>query len=163
MRKIRIDLGVEITFEDHIRIYPRIPDKGKNSVEITDDYAVKKGVHAAIGRIKYSTMDEQDKELEDGMLIYIKPAIYGDEPRDVLHYAKAHPDFPHESTTDQFFSESQFESYRKLGCYTIDTICGEERKELKQTEFVQKAIAHAYEEPSTTRQWFPAWLNRRLF
>jgi len=26
--------------------------------------------------------------------------------------------FPHESTGDQFFSESQFESYRKLG-YTL--------------------------------------------
>jgi hypothetical protein len=27
----------------------------------------------------------------------------------------ANPDFPHESTTDQWFTESQFESYRSLG------------------------------------------------
>ena len=26
-----------------------------------------------------------------------------------------HPDFPHQSTADQFFDEAQWESYRKLG------------------------------------------------
>ena len=30
-------------------------------------------------------------------------------------YATAHPTFPHESTADQWFTESQFESYRSLG------------------------------------------------
>jgi len=33
----------------------------------------------------------------------------------VLSYAVSHPTFPHESTANQFFSESQFESYRALG------------------------------------------------
>ena len=37
-------------------------------------------------------------------------------------YAVAHPDFPHESTVDQFFSESQFESYRALGFELTDTV-----------------------------------------
>jgi hypothetical protein len=31
--------------------------------------------------------------------------------------------FPHESTADQFFSESQFESYRMLGAYTMEKLC----------------------------------------
>jgi hypothetical protein len=34
---------------------------------------------------------------------------------DVLSYAVSHPTFPHETTANQFFSESQFESYRMLG------------------------------------------------
>jgi hypothetical protein len=34
---------------------------------------------------------------------------------DVLQYRAAHAAFPHESTSDQWFGESQFESYRKLG------------------------------------------------
>lgn len=94
-------------------------------------------------------MDGQD--IPDGILIYLKPAIYGTEPRDVLQYAKAHPEFPHESTTDQFFSESQFESYRRLGCHAIDTICGIKRQEHRLSSFVQKAISHAYE-PGKTLQ-----------
>jgi hypothetical protein len=34
---------------------------------------------------------------------------------DVLSYAMSHPTFPHETTSNQFFTESQFESYRMLG------------------------------------------------
>ena len=42
-------------------------------------------------------------EAEDGVLIYIKPACYGDEPRDIYEYFKSNKAFPHESTKDQFF------------------------------------------------------------
>lgn len=38
----------------------------------------------------------------------------------VLSYAIAHKTFPHESTLNQFFSESQFESYRALGYEIAD-------------------------------------------
>jgi hypothetical protein len=34
-----------------------------------------------------------------------------------------HKDFPHESTADQWFSESQMESYRALGSHIIGKIC----------------------------------------
>ena len=60
--------------------------------------------------------------MEDGTLIYLKPAFYGREPMDVVNYARTSPTFPHESTVDQFFSESQFESYRALGSHVIDEI-----------------------------------------
>jgi hypothetical protein len=36
----------------------------------------------------------------------------------VLSYAAVHLDFPHESTVNQFFTKSQFESYRALGYET---------------------------------------------
>ena len=36
-------------------------------------------------------------------------------PADVLAYWADHDDFPHQGTADQFFEESQFESYRALG------------------------------------------------
>lgn len=54
-----------------------------------------------------------------GYLLYFKTVYMGDEPQDVRFYASTSPDFPHESTNDQFFSESQFESYRKLGEWTL--------------------------------------------
>jgi predicted acylesterase/phospholipase RssA len=53
----------------------------------------------------------------EGELIYLKPWQPSDMPADVMAYAAAHAAFPHESTTDQFFTESQFESYRQLGSF----------------------------------------------
>jgi len=40
----------------------------------------------------------------------------------VTEYANGHPGFPHEPTADQFFDESQFESYRALGFHIADKV-----------------------------------------
>jgi hypothetical protein len=37
------------------------------------------------------------------------PLITGDEDMGVQQYLASHPDFPHETTADQFFTEDQFE------------------------------------------------------
>ena len=58
----------------------------------------------------------------DGELLYIKPVLNGSEPRDVTQYSRVSDDFPHETTADQFFTESQFESYRILGLHEMRTI-----------------------------------------
>ncbi len=51
-----------------------------------------------------------------GRLIYIKPCLNRKLlPQDVLAYARTAITFPHLSTADQFFDETQFESYRALG------------------------------------------------
>ncbi len=50
-----------------------------------------------------------------GTLIYLKSSLTGDEPADVLAYARENLAFPHQTTADQFFDEAQFESYRRLG------------------------------------------------
>lgn len=52
---------------------------------------------------------------DDGTLLYIKPSLTGTELADVLNYRKTDPSFPHQSTADQWFDETQFESYRSLG------------------------------------------------
>jgi hypothetical protein len=57
---------------------------------------------------------------EVGYLVYLKPSITGDEPQDVIEYRRRIPQFPHESTADQWFDESQFESYRKLGMHVAE-------------------------------------------
>lgn len=107
VRKIRIDFGISIEFQEAMCIYSR-------------DEVTEKGRHAAIGRICYSMVDGPGT---DGILIYLKPACYGEEPRDIYEYFKRNVLFPHESTADQFFTESQFESYRMLGAYTMDKLC----------------------------------------
>src|SRR5207249_1010242 len=53
-------------------------------------------------------------------LLYFKSSLTGNEETDVLQYHSKHPEFPHQSTGDQWFSESQFESYRKLGVHVAN-------------------------------------------
>ena len=64
--------------------------------------------HFAVGRIVY-------EDGQDGILLYIKATVTGDEPDYVLDYERRYPNFPHEATSDQFFSEEQMEAYRALG------------------------------------------------
>ena len=74
--------------------------------------------YSAIGRVIYPPRAGVDEQASEGWLIYIKPRLTGSEPADLLNYQCTHPGFPHESTADQWFDESQFESYRKLGHHT---------------------------------------------
>ena len=57
-------------------------------------------------------------------IIYVKPIYCTAIVRNVgiRSYAMAHPAFPHELTANQFFSESQFESYRALGFDIMDDV-----------------------------------------
>jgi len=41
---------------------------------------------------------------------------------DIREYNLRNPKFPQESTGDQFFDEAQFESYRKLGYNSIQSL-----------------------------------------
>jgi len=45
-----------------------------------------------------------------------------DVPGDVQNYKLQHEDFPHDSTAEQWFTESQFESYRCLGVRVIESL-----------------------------------------
>lgn len=65
--------------------------------------------HAVLARIHYTDNDEFS------WLLLIKPSVMGDETADVTQYQRTHPLFPQEPTTDQYFDEAQWESYRKLG------------------------------------------------
>jgi hypothetical protein len=104
IRKIRIDLGIPIDIQT---VSPR-----KEGARVS---------YYAVGTVRYS---QRDGAGTDGALLYIKPALCGQEPADVGHYAASHPEFPHEPTSDQWFSESQMESYRALGFHAATTIAG---------------------------------------
>lgn len=108
VRKIVIDLGVSIEF-DTPPVFEPLPKASQS--------------HCYLAHIRYSRVDGTP-ERDDGMLLYIKASLTGDEPADVTQYAKAHPDFPHESTANQFFNESQFESYVRLGIHIIEELAG---------------------------------------
>jgi hypothetical protein len=110
VRKIRVDFGIPIDFGEPVKIA---------SGDAT------KGAYWATARIRYSAIDMPDggdPDAYDGVLVYIKPAVYGVEPRDVVNYSDLSPTFPQESSADQFFTESQFESYRALGSWIVDRL-----------------------------------------
>jgi hypothetical protein len=65
--------------------------------------------HALLARIRY--LDTH----QFSWLLLIKPSLMGDEAMDVVQYQRTHPLFPQEPTSDQYFDEAQWESYRKLG------------------------------------------------
>jgi hypothetical protein len=109
IRKIRIDFGIPILFPDGIPIHK----PGSTSAHSR---------RCAIGEIHYAAIDGPDAPT--GRLVFVKPAILGDEPADVAEYHKAHHDFPQQTTADQFFDEDQFESYRTLGVHTVQRIWG---------------------------------------
>jgi hypothetical protein len=106
LRKIEIDLGVPIEFRGPIHMQAGV---------------VPSNLRCAIADIRYECVDG-GVACTPGTLVYIKAVMNGQEPPDVLQYSKTHSTFPHESTTNQFFTESQFESYRHLGSFAIDQI-----------------------------------------
>jgi len=118
--KIRIDLGIPIEFE---RLPMRARDLADKSYDLLD---AAEFPYCAVARIRYSCVDpvETAGEEIDGWLLYVKASLNGTETADVFHYAKLHSSFPHESTGNQLYSESQFESYRELGSHVMDRIAG---------------------------------------
>jgi hypothetical protein len=77
--------------------------------------------HCAVGTIHYGAIDPG---APPGTFVYFKASLTGDEPVDAQAYSSAHEAYPHEPTSDQWFSESQFESYRKLGEHVALKVLG---------------------------------------
>jgi hypothetical protein len=95
----------------------------QKQIEIKSRSRDETGLYCAVGSIDYSRVDGQ--HVSPGTLIYLKPTLRGagDQiPYDVVSYSNMGADFPHESTADQWFDESQFESYRALGRHAISQI-----------------------------------------
>ena len=125
IRKCRADFGVEIEI-DPTPI--RLKADGRSKT------------HCVVGTITYPEIDPRAADDDEdqaagggpsdarlsrrtsrarGWILYLKSSLTGNEPADVIEYQSRNPDFPHQSTGDQFFSESQFESYRRLGLHVV--------------------------------------------
>jgi hypothetical protein len=96
MRKCYTDFGVGFEFGDG----------GVDAIRPEGDAPSRR--HHAVAKILYP-------DGAPGTLVYWKASITADMPPDIMHYKRTMKDFPHQSTADQFFDESQFESYRHLG------------------------------------------------
>ncbi len=100
IEKVRVDFGalIQLTCED---LKVLVPSAGK-----------------ACAQRGYLTGDILYPNNSRGRLIYIKTTFFKELSADLYGYKKAHPEFPDQSTGDQFFDEKQFEAYRELGFQT---------------------------------------------
>lgn len=115
VRKARIDFGAEIEFYTHDEAARHFPSaSGAIAVLAPEDMAdnhSRRGVMMA--RVRYAP-DAGGRRAEATLLV-VKPNLHDALDLDLLAYAQRHPTFPHESTADQSFDESQWESYQRLG------------------------------------------------
>lgn len=147
IRKCQIDLGIEIVIDP--RAIAPDPDTGHSRF------------HCAVGTIHY---ERHDPVATSGYLLYIKASMTGDEPTDVRQYKAQNREFPHESTGDQWYGESQFESYRKLGEHITMQVLDQAREEATEASRQAKRQGKADRDlpcdhevlfHTLSEQWFP--------
>jgi hypothetical protein len=71
-----------------------------------------------VGKIRYSDGSEGD-------LIYVTTTLFSGLDLATLGYKAGNPDFPDQTTADQFFDEAQFEAYRRLGYSVGEAVLGD--------------------------------------
>jgi hypothetical protein len=193
VRKIYIDLGIRITFDNlgslvdrpsgellsrakrdaaalaTIQAVDRLEKKAdeiagkQNSGGKGGNPATEPGEppYHAIGVIRYEEADYHEKGghdygVQNGYILYIKPAYHGSEKNaGIRSYATANPEFPHEATSDQWFTESQLESYRCLGLEIATTILDDAKLELAPHLTLHRALKDAF--GAVRRPLKPTW------
>ena len=107
VRRCRIDFGAELnlTINDFITA-PNI--QGTGTVQVAKGYITYQDEH-----LRLLGLDEQTQK--HGTILWVKPTVTALSAADVRQYRRAHGDFPQQSTAEQWYDESQFESYRRLG------------------------------------------------
>ncbi len=120
-RKARIDFSAEITFFERAELDALLDPTIAPLFGDLDDFAGavagQSHHHAALARIEYL---ESDTPVS--YLLVLKPTMRGDEPKDLLDYHAKQPTFPQQPTSDQFFDEAQWESYRRLGALVAERV-----------------------------------------
>ncbi len=134
LRKAAIDLGATVSITA-AHIGPRKP--GAENPRL---------LGFAVGTIDYPATDTAPAA--KGELLYIKPTWLADLPMDVRAYGAAEKDFPQQPTSDQWFSESQFESYRSLGTHQLQALALETGRDLTLETLFKRAEARLAATPA---------------
>ena len=111
IQKCRRDLGADILL-DLSRLRPRADERVSQS-------------HYAFGKIKYCDDTE-------GTLLYLKSSLTNSDRQDIQAFAREQGAFPHDSTANQFFNETRFESYRALGEDVFNSVVTEVTEKLSE-------------------------------
>jgi hypothetical protein len=121
VRHAQIDYGIEI----HPELGELRPSPATGTCK----------AHGLLYRIKYPDTEAIS------LLLYLKLAVTGNEPELINRYRTLHPDFPHQSTADQFFDEEQFEAYRQLGVHAAESM-------------FSRALTNGNTRPASVADWY---------
>jgi hypothetical protein len=125
VRHAQIDFG--------IRIEPNLTDLRP---DLTSKFSQS---HTMMCRVYYPAAGDQPAG--QGLILYMKLSVTGNELEMIKRYRTLHPDFPHQTTLDQFFDEDQFEAYRQLGVHVAEGL-------------FSRALLCDRTHPATVAQWF---------
>jgi hypothetical protein len=119
IRKCRIDFGVEIKLDlSKLRKVASTRFSSAHVVTGTIRYPeAKEGQHGKVTYIKASLVSYKPRKGSNTI-----PSDLPDVPGDVQSYYLQHDQFPHDNTLNQWFTESQFESYRRLGQSVAESV-----------------------------------------
>jgi hypothetical protein len=106
LEKARVDFGVSVDLDK---------EKLQKLIPATKPAQTEMGYPVAEQSYLIANVDYQDGNPTPAKLIYIKTTLSNKVSADVYGYKRENPDFPDQSTVDQFFDEVQFEAYRELG------------------------------------------------
>jgi hypothetical protein len=132
IRHAQIDFGIRIE-----------PDLTDLRPDLTTRFSQS---HTIMCRVLYPAIGDQPAGV--GLLLYLKLSVTGNELETIRRYRLLQPDFPHQTTLDQFFDEEQFEAYRQLGVHVAEGLFA-------------PALLHGAE-PATVRKWFEALAQNLL-
>ncbi|OLC66443.1 MAG: hypothetical protein AUH79_06105 [Betaproteobacteria bacterium 13_1_40CM_4_64_4] len=120
VRKARIDLDAEIEFLTSVELSAVVDASVRKYFGTPEEFRPdhREPVYATLARVRY-------QDAPEGLMLVLKPRVAGIEPLDILNYKEASSDFPQQSTTDQFYDEAQWESYRGLGYWIAEQLFGE--------------------------------------
>jgi hypothetical protein len=104
--RVEIELDKRVTDEPHLEHIFGTPEQFRSRTPNSQKCAL---------LLTATPVDENGVRRPPTVIVVLKPVIVANGPVDVEQYAKTHPAFPQEPTSDQFFDEAQWESYRKLG------------------------------------------------
>ncbi len=109
VRKAKIDFGATIEFVDPANLGGTLPAELKAALGTPENISPEAASSwLVLGRIQY-------RDKTEGALLVVKPRRLDKMPFDIVAYADRNPDFPQQSTGDQFFDEAQWEAYHQLG------------------------------------------------
>lgn len=103
IERVRVDFGAEVALSADALVAERASGHARRPY--------------LLGDVRYA-------DGSHGQILYIKPMLIEGASADLYAYTRANPDFPNQSTANQFFCESEFEAYRVLGREIVGRMLG---------------------------------------
>ena len=107
--------------------------------------------HGAYAEIVYPK--DNTKPRQRGELLYLKPWLPPGAPLELAAFKRLRPDFPHGTTANEFFTESDFESYRNLGDHLTTNILEAHPKGPLTLDRLFKALRQAPSSADGPMEW----------